>query len=182
MNQPANLSYHWLRTGQAVPEGPLFSELLRDLARLESRCFVPETFGGNPWNKRQLGEALASSRPAWFLVVTERESGGRVLAWLLATDDFEGGVWLEKVAVEPTFTRRGLARRMAARLVNMVVTAGRIRIRLEVSLKNRAAIGFYRALGFQETGRRKNYYRLPTGERTDALIMELPLHKADSGM
>jgi ribosomal protein S18 acetylase RimI-like enzyme len=43
---------------------------------------------------------------------------------------------------------------------------------LEVRASNRAALGFYRAQGFEETGRRPRYYADP---EEDAVLMGLNL-------
>mgnify|MGYP001404481592 CR=1 FL=1 len=46
---------------------------------------------------------------------------------------------------------------------------------LEVATGNAAALGLYKAMGFQEVGRRKGYYERPGAEAEDALTLALNL-------
>jgi ribosomal-protein-alanine N-acetyltransferase len=46
---------------------------------------------------------------------------------------------------------------------------------LEVRASNVSARSLYGKMGFELTGRRQNYYSLPTGEREDAILMSLTL-------
>jgi ribosomal-protein-alanine N-acetyltransferase len=46
---------------------------------------------------------------------------------------------------------------------------------LEVRASNVSARSLYGKMGFELTGRRHNYYSLPTGEREDAMLMSLTL-------
>jgi ribosomal-protein-alanine N-acetyltransferase len=46
---------------------------------------------------------------------------------------------------------------------------------LEVDRDNRVAVRLYRALGFEEAGARKGYYRSPEGTAGTALVMRLQL-------
>lgn len=50
---------------------------------------------------------------------------------------------------------------------------------LEVRESNAPAISLYARAGFEITGRRRDYYRLPTGEREDAVLMSLTLQAAE---
>jgi ribosomal-protein-alanine N-acetyltransferase len=52
--------------------------------------------------------------------------------------------------------------------------AGVSEVILEVRASNAAAVGFYRALGFAENGRRARYYADP---EEDALLMRLGLER-----
>jgi ribosomal-protein-alanine N-acetyltransferase len=78
-------------------------------------------------------------------------------------------VWhLMNVAVSPESRRRGVARRLIARLLE---EAGReLPFTLEVRVSNHAAIAMYEELGFRSAGVRPRYYQ-DNGE--DALIMWL---------
>ena len=83
-----------------------------------------------------------------------------VVGFLLAravADEME----ILNLAVVPAQRRRGLARRLVAEALGRGHAQGVTQCWLEVRASNRTALGFYRALGFQEHTRRPNYYRNP---------------------
>jgi tRNA threonylcarbamoyladenosine biosynthesis protein TsaB len=79
---------------------------------------------------------------------------------------------LEIIAVDPRVQRRGLARKLFEELVYKLGMAGVTEVILEVRASNQAALGFYRATGWSETGRRPRYYADP---EEDAVLMRLQL-------
>lgn len=79
---------------------------------------------------------------------------------------------LESIAVALPFQRLGLGGLLLRELAEEL-RKGQVReVFLEVRASNRMALGFYRAQGFEETGRRTGYYADP-GE--DAVLMRLKL-------
>ena len=79
---------------------------------------------------------------------------GRVAGFAVARRLAEGEGELLNLAVDPAFRRRGIGRRMVARL-----TAGHPGVLwLEVRESNLGARKFYESLGFRETGCRPGYY------------------------
>ncbi|MDG1215031.1 MAG: hypothetical protein P8N17_03415, partial [Luminiphilus sp.] len=52
-------------------------------------------------------------------------------------------------------------------------------VNLEVRASNVSARSLYGKMGFELTGRRHNYYPLPTGEREDAILMSLTLQATE---
>jgi [ribosomal protein S18]-alanine N-acetyltransferase len=64
---------------------------------------------------------------------------------------------LLNLAVAPEFRRRGVG----AGLVRSLMTGAAISVFLEVRESNHAARVFYKSLGFQEVGRRPQYYASP---------------------
>ena len=75
------------------------------------------------------------------------------------------------LAVSAGSRRKGVA---SALLDHAIKEATRQRVKrlfLEVEDTNKAAIGFCKACGFGQTGRRKDYYRKSDGLFTDALVM-----------
>ena len=77
---------------------------------------------------------------------------------------------LESIAVAAESQRRGLGRQIFHALANELKKAGVREIFLEVRASNRVALGFYRSLGFGQTGLRPRYYSDPV---EDALMMSL---------
>ena len=72
------------------------------------------------------------------------------------------------IAVHPDWRRRGIAEKLIDYLVQELKKRGSHALMLEVRVSNDPAIALYEKLGFQQVGRRKNYYRNP---KEDALIL-----------
>ena len=90
---------------------------------------------------------------------------GEVVAYLAFEKILDEGTVAE-VAVHPAFRRRGIARRLLEMTMNMFDDLKTVT--LEVREGNVPARSLYRAMGFDDTAVRKNYYRHPV---EDAVIM-----------
>jgi len=117
--------------------------------------------------------------PRWadsaYLAAVDPEALPRRIA--LAAEDPERGV--ETIAVAVESQRRGVGRRLMAALEAELKRKGVQKLHLEVRASNWAAQVFYRALGFEETGRRPLYYADPV---EDAVLMRLSLECASPGL
>lgn len=78
---------------------------------------------------------------------------------------------LYRIAVLPEYRRRGLARALLDRLGDLALTHQVAQLFLEVSILNQAALAFYEAYGWVQTGQRKNYY----GPEDHGVLMKLDL-------
>jgi len=78
------------------------------------------------------------------------------------------------VCVLPALHGRGYGRRIVRRLVDIARWLRAERVYLEVRPSNPRAIGLYESLGFNEFGRRPNYYPAKKG-REDAIVMAMEL-------
>jgi [ribosomal protein S18]-alanine N-acetyltransferase len=141
------------------------------------------------WPRESYLAALGpESQPKRIALVAEAfESGGPKIAEIagfavasLLPPESE----LESIAVAPAFQRLGVARRLVEVLRGELRAAGVRDLLLEVRASNQAALGLYRSLGFEQTGRRLNYYAnsdaSPSaspdpGTREDALLFRLAL-------
>ena len=132
---------------------------------------------------RSLKEAPHWPRQA-YLAALNPESTPRRIA-LVAADPETGTVAgfavasllepqgeLETIAVAAGSQRHGLARRLWAAMVEELRQAEIREVLLEARASNHAALGLYRAVGFNETGRRPRYYADPV---EDAVLMSLQL-------
>ena len=138
---------------------PMTVDHLDELERLERICF------SRPWSKRMLGEELDNACAA-FLVAEDAETGTVLgYAGLLAMMD-EG--YITNVAVFPEYRRCGIAARIIEVFMNFARANKLAFLTLEVRPSNAAAIALYQSFGFEEVGRRRNYYDLP---KEDALIL-----------
>ena len=89
------------------------------------------------------------------------EIDGLVVAFLATRETTPGEREVLNMAVDPAFRRRGIAKRLLHPALEGEVF-------LEVRESNAAALGLYRALGFQAAGRRRAYYCDPD---EDAIVM-----------
>ena len=138
---------------------PMTADHLDDIARLEQICF------SRPWSRRMLAEELENQCAA-FLVALEPETNKVIgYAGLLVMAD-EG--YITNVAVFPEYRRRGVAEQIIQVFCDFAQGNHLAFLTLEVRPGNAPAISLYNSFGFEEVGRRKNYYDLP---REDALIL-----------
>ena len=89
----------------------------------------------------------------------------------LAADEAE----ILSIGVAADWQRAGLGRRLVEGLATAVKRAEVRRLFLEVADDNEGALALYRAMGFNETGRRKDYYARNGGAAADAVTMALDL-------
>lgn len=121
----------------------------------------------DPWKEETFREFL-ESRLDTCLGAWERESGR--LAGYAVLRQIAGEGELLRIAVDPDFRGRKIGRKLLAAVTDAARKDGTKVLYLEVRAGNESAVNLYRSAGFQETGRRKAYYRHPT---EDALLMEL---------
>jgi ribosomal-protein-alanine N-acetyltransferase len=117
------------------------------------------------WSSDSLLDSVAQGM-AWAAELDGRVAG--ILVGRVAADEFE----ILNLAVAGTCRRRGAAMRLVSVAIKNARTAGAIKVFLEVRASNGAAIAMYTQLGFNEYGRRLNYYHDPA---EDAVL--LVLHK-----
>ena len=84
--------------------------------------------------------------------------------WWLVGDE----VHILNLAVHPEARGTGAGRALVQRILDDAIGHGATSVSLEVRPENAAALGLYRAMGFDQIGLRKNYY----GRGEDAVIME----------
>jgi [ribosomal protein S18]-alanine N-acetyltransferase len=100
-------------------------------------------------------------KPARIALVAEALEGGNSLAGFAFASLITPQAELESIVVATALQRRGIARRLFEVLADELAVAGVTEVLLEVRASNDAALSLYRALGFEETGRRTGYYAAP---------------------
>lgn len=88
---------------------------------------------------------------------------------------------INTIVVAKEARKSGIARKMLSAVFERLRENDVGRLLLEVAEDNVPAIGLYRHLGFDEIGRRKNYYRRKSGRMVDALVMERALGRCVLG-
>ena len=147
---------------------PMNADHLEELEKLERICF------SRPWSRKMLAEELENQCAAFLVAqdgITQQVMG---YAGLLVMAD-EG--YITNVAVFPEFRRQGVAAKLIAVFENFARGNKLAFLTLEVRPSNTAAIALYKGFGFEEVGRRKNYYGLP---KEDALILTKTYEEAEA--
>ena len=136
---------------------PMDRSHIEQIAALERECF------STPWSEAMLTEVLFDSQASF--IVAESEDGG-VLGYAGLQVVLDEG-YIDNIAVEPNARRHGVA----DELLDVFCRFGEANLAfltLEVRASNAPAIALYRKHGFEEAGRRENYYTKPA---EDAVIM-----------
>lgn len=134
---------------------------LQRIAWLEDAAFA------DPWPYDLL--AYEFKHPRGFLLIAT--PGDSPASGYAAFRHGGGEAEMLRLAVDPEERRRGVARSLVDRGLERLRQEKVQTCFLEVRMDNEGAINFYRALGFQRTGRRRSYYQ----DGTDALIFSLAL-------
>jgi ribosomal-protein-alanine N-acetyltransferase len=121
------------------------------------------------WNAASFEALMGTPGAAAHLALDHGEPAAFLLT-RRAADEAE----IITIATRPQAQRRGVARQLLANELAELARRGVRQVFLEVAASNTAALGLYRAMGFQEAGRRPGYYRRKHGTE-DAIIMRREL-------
>lgn len=127
------------------------------VAELEKICFSA------PWSENSIMAELGSIWSYWLVAL----DGDKLVGYIGSQTSFDEADVMN-VAVHPDCRRRGIAEKLIHTLVAELTSRGVRALTLEVRASNDPAINLYEKLGFQQVGRRKNYYHNP---KEDALIL-----------
>ena len=127
------------------------------IAELERLCF------SDPWSENSIASELDNKLSLWLVALE-----GETVIGYVGSQTVLGWTDMMNVAVHPHFRRRGVGKALVEELIRLLKEQGSEQLTLEVRLSNESARSLYYGLGFQEVGRRKNYYHNP---REDALIL-----------
>lgn len=142
---------------------PMTAADVPSVAALEKLCF------SDPWSVSSIASELDNPLSLWLVW----EENGAAAAYL-GVQRVPPQADVMNVAVSPALRRRGIARALFAELERRLPEIDELF--LEVRASNSGAIALYRTLGFEQVGRRPNYYLDP---REDALILRKELFHAD---
>lgn len=120
-----------------------------------------------PWTEGNFRDCLSSGYSAWVVESNFRD----LLAYGLMTMA-AGEAHILNLCVAPEYQCQGLGSFLLRHLVGQAFAARSDQLLLEVRASNAAAIALYQRHGFEELGRRKEYYPA-RGGREDALVFSL---------
>jgi ribosomal-protein-alanine N-acetyltransferase len=119
-----------------------------------------------PWPERAY-QYEVTSNPAsrCWVVDLDGKIIGMLVAWFLVDE-----AHIATIAVHPDHQRQGIATKLLNHMLRSMSQEGAVTSFLEVRESNTAARELYRRFGFEETGRRKDYYK---DNNEDAILMTL---------
>lgn len=128
------------------------------VAQLEKLCFP------DPWSEKSIASELTNKLALWLVA---EENG--IVAGYIGSQTVPDESDMMNVAVHPDFRRQGIAEALVNALCDALKEKGSVSLTLEVRASNDPAKALYEKLGFEQVGRRPNYYRNP---KEDALILK----------
>ena len=137
---------------------PMDRDLIPQIAALEKLCFSV------PWTEEMLTEELESMNSTCIVAVTDDRT---VLGYAGITVVLDEG-YINNIAVARKYRRMGLGSDLLGVFLRFAEAQNLSCLTLEVRDTNLAARALYHKFGFEEVGRRKNYYDKPT---EDAILM-----------
>ncbi len=119
-----------------------------------------------PWPERSFRFEVADNPASrcWVAEVDGRVVG-MIVAWLFVDE-----VHIATLATHPDFRRQGIAQKLLTHTLRYTFDEGAATSFLEVRESNLAAQEMYRKFGYENTGRRKRYYK---DNDEDAILMTL---------
>ena len=132
------------------------AEHLADILTVEAESFP------HPWTEKMFLEELSGKFSVYRAAVEDGQAVGYMGMWLLA-----GEGHITNIAVAKNFRCRGLGSALMDDFISLAEQQSLTLMTLEVRESNTGAIALYEKKGFEEVGRRKNYY----DNTEDALIM-----------
>ena len=133
-------------------------ESIAQIAELERQCF------SKPWNEQMLAEELDNPTASFIVAVGDN---GQVLGYA-GISVIAGEGYIDNVAVREEYRRQGIAQA----LLDVFLRFGKAHqlafLTLEVRASNAPAKQLYLKHGFEQVGRRKDYYDAP---KEDSIIM-----------
>ncbi len=134
---------------------------------LEAVLKVEYAAFSHPWTRGIFTDAIGSYQ-CWLMFDGSQQVGHGVIQLIL--DEAH----LLNITVKPESQGSGLGLRLLTHLMEEARRQGGNECFLEVRESNASAYRLYERFGFNEVGRRRNYYPI-AGGREDAIIMACPL-------
>ena len=155
------------------PDGMTSHDVVGKVRRLFNTRRVGHTGTLDPMATGVLTVLIGRAAKAAEYLVSDRKTYLATLRLGLTTDteDTTGEILTQTenipdeatvMAVLPRFRRTGLGKKLMEAMLAKACELGLETMFLEVRESNAPAIGLYRSFGFEQVGRRPNYYTMPT--------------------
>ena len=119
-----------------------------------------------PWPERSFRfEVTDNPASRCWVAEVDGQVVGMIVAWLFVDE-----VHVATIATHPDFRRQGIAQKLLIHTLRYTADEGAVSSFLEVRESNHAAQEMYRKFGYENTGRRKRYYK---DNDEDAILMTL---------
>lgn len=118
----------------------------------------------HPWGENLVAEAL-QTRKNWVVELGDATQKS-IVGWLTASMVLDQSE-LELIVIDSSVRRQGLARQLMMVWSKAVAQQDVNELLLEVRESNLGAISLYQSLGFEQVGRRKNYYPIEKKAQTE---------------
>ncbi|MDO5059102.1 MAG: ribosomal protein S18-alanine N-acetyltransferase [Neisseria sp.] len=138
-----------------------------ELADCAALAAIDAQSNPSPWSEKQFRAAVEARHDAVYLLEKNGEPAAFIV-WQSICGESE----LHLIATAPAFRRQGSAAGLMDFWLAQAAAEQNRRLFLEVRAGNEAAQSLYRRYGFQECGRRKDYYPAAGNQREDAVLME----------
>lgn len=146
---------------------PMSPDNVDQIAALERACF------SHPWSRQMLLDELENLSSSFIAAQT---GDGTVLGYAGLTVVLDEG-YINNIAVGEAYRRQGVASALLDVFLRFAEANALAFLTLEVRASNAPAIGLYTRHGFEQVGRRKNYYEDP---KEDAILMTRYLKKVEA--
>ena len=130
---------------------------VESIATMESAVF------SDAWTAKSIEDTY--NQPQAFIVTAELD--GKVAGYCIVYFVLDEGE-IARIAVDNCFRRQGVGRKLLEQVERTCKEKGIIRLMLDVRESNESARAFYKSLGFEVDGVRKNFYEMP---KENAVLM-----------
>jgi len=127
------------------------------IATMESAVF------SDAWTAKSIEDTY--NQPQAFIVTAELD--GKVAGYCIVYFVLDEGE-IARIAVDNCFRRQGVGRKLLEQVERTCKEKGIIRLMLDVRESNESARAFYKSMGFEVDGVRKNFYEMP---KENAVLM-----------
>ncbi|MEE0061089.1 MAG: ribosomal protein S18-alanine N-acetyltransferase [Acutalibacteraceae bacterium] len=141
------------------------------VAEIEKNCF------SKPWSISAIEAELENPNAHFYvLTVEDNNAADNKIVGYGGMHIILDEAYIANIAVLPQFRKNGFGKAITTQLINNAINHSCEFISLEVRPSNTNAVKMYSLLGFEEVGKRKNFYSSPT---EDGLIMTKYLNTKD---